>query len=88
MGKLKDLVIDIQDMYRDGASVREIATLLEIEPDMVLDAVEMMDDPPYEDYDIEPETYDSDALASAGMGTDEDYGGAYADTYADFDLDF
>ena len=73
MGALKDRIFDIQDEIRSGElSFADIAerydvpmdTVQEIFDEMILQEAEY--EPDYED--------DGDALASAGFGTDEDYG--------------
>ena len=76
MSKFKDMIIDIQeDLERGQLSFQKIADVYGIPvADVELIAKEMMiqfDDSTYDD------SMDGDfdsAMASAGMGTDEDYG--------------
>lgn len=75
MGKIKNLVIDIQtEIERGEMSFSEIANCFEVPYSWVEEVAQGMDN----DYDDEPYmdavTADADALASAGFGTDEDYG--------------
>jgi len=73
MGALKDVVFDIQDEIRSGElSFAEIA----LRYDVPLSTVEdIFDDLMEQEQDYEPDYEDDgDALASAGFGTDEDYG--------------
>ena len=74
MGALKDVVFDIQDEIRSGElSFAEIAERYEVPlstvEDILQDMIEQEDEDYYPDYED-----DGDALASAGFGTDEDYG--------------
>jgi len=73
MSRIKDVIFDIQDEIQSGElSFAEIAdrydvpmeTVEDIFNEMIQQEVEY--EPDYED--------DGDALASAGFGTDEDYG--------------
>jgi hypothetical protein len=67
-----DLQLDILDMNDQGVDPREIARILECSIDEVLETIVAADG---DGDDYEPD-YDDDAeaLASAGFGTDEDYG--------------
>ena len=74
MGALKDVVFDIQAEIRSGElSFQEIAVRYEVDiatvEDILQDMIEQEDADYYPDYED-----DGDALASAGLGTDEDYG--------------
>lgn len=78
MSKMSELVFDIQDLLvNSDLSFEEIAAKLEVPTQWVLDAEELLDE-----YDQGGETDDAYALASAGFGTDEDYGG-YEYDYCD-----
>ena len=75
MGKMSNLILEIQDMLVSGFDADQIARRLDIPESWVYDAAKMME----EDYG-DPEYGDSmdgdfdSAMASAGFGTDEDYG--------------
>jgi len=73
MSAIKDMIFDIQDEIRAGdLSFADIAERYEVTMEVVQDIFDEMClqeeeyEPDYED--------DGDALASAGFGTDEDYG--------------
>lgn len=73
MSAFKDVIFDIQDEIRSGElSFEQIAVRYDVPLETVneiFDEMAAQDDlyePDYED--------DADALASAGFGTDEDYG--------------
>ena len=75
MSKVSNLILEIQDMLVSGFDADQIAYKLDIPESWVYDAAKMME----EDYG-DPEYGDSmdgdfdSAMASAGFGTDEDYG--------------
>jgi len=74
MSVFKDVVYDIQDELRRGdLSFREIAERYDVPlatvEDILQDVMEQEAEDYYPDYED-----DGDALASAGFGTDEDYG--------------
>ena len=69
MSKMADLDMQIREMLDDGVSPTSIAKILEVPLSMVYDVLESYPDP--------DESMDGDhdsAMASAGFGTDEDYG--------------
>ena len=72
---MTDLEMNICDGIEDGMTAAEIAEWLDIPESWVWEAIESgiapLDSDPEPDYD----TDDAEALASAGWGTDEDYGG-------------
>jgi hypothetical protein len=73
MSKMAELDLEIRDMLDEGLSPARISTLLDIPMQMVYDIVDAQtaDDSHYD------ESMDGDfdsAMASAGFGTDEDYG--------------
>ena len=74
MGAHKDVIYDIQDEIRTGElSFVEIAERY----DVPLETVEMIFDDMAEqedEYDIDYDENDAEALAAIGWGTDEDYG--------------
>lgn len=73
MGALKDVVFDIQAEIRSGElSFAEIAERYDVDLSTV---EEIFDDLLDQEEEYEPDYEDDgDALASAGFGTDEDYG--------------
>jgi hypothetical protein len=71
MSRMADLDLDIRDMLDEGLRPSSIATILNIPLELVYDVVDAMDADTYD------ESMDGDfdsAMASAGLGTDEDYG--------------
>ena len=73
MGYFSDLAIQVEVMLFDGASHAEIAKTLNISIEEVEAQVALLEEVEVEDYEPDFED-DGDALASAGFGTDEDYG--------------
>lgn len=73
MSKMSELMIEIEELATEGATAKEISLALNVPLSQVESVLERMDADLYED---EPEEYEDDAyaLASAGFGTDEDYG--------------
>lgn len=72
MSAIKDVVYDIQEEIRRGdLSFQEIADRYDVPLFTVQDIFDYMADMEQDPYDYED---DGDALASAGFGTDEDYG--------------
>lgn len=72
MSKMKDLAYDIEQLYCEGLSEQAIADELKIPLDMVIDCVNE-----FGNYALYDESMDGDfdtAMASAGFGTDENYG--------------
>ena len=68
---MADLDLEIREMLDEGLRPFSIASILNIPLEMVYDVVDAMDADTYD------ESMDGDfdsAMASAGMGTDEDYG--------------
>ena len=85
MSEMKHLVNSVVDAYQNGMTFDAIAQAFGVSYDMVAQIVEtaIEDDPSFfDDADVDPiEEYDdsmdgdtASALASAGWGTDEDYG--------------
>lgn len=85
MSKMSELVLEIQEMAHDmgddygfeSSTVTTIARALNVPTELVAGALEQV--PDYEDVDCD-DSDDGYALASAGFGTDEDYGG-FSDDY-------
>jgi hypothetical protein len=78
MSKMAELDLEIRDMLDEGLTPARISSLLEIPMQMVYDIIEAetADDSHYDD------SMDGDfdsGMASAGFGTDEDYGCGYGD---------
>jgi hypothetical protein len=72
---MTDLEMNICDGIEDGMTVAEIAKWLDIPESWVMEAIESGIAPLDSDSEPDYNDDDSDALASAGWGTDEDYGG-------------
>ena len=71
MSKMSELAMEIEQLYLQGYNVYTIATMLNIPVELVDNFVASFMDVEYN------ENMDGDfdsAMASAGMGTDEDYG--------------
>ena len=71
MSKMAELALEIEDLYVQGYNVYTIGTMLNIPVEMVDEFVANFTEVSYN------ESMDGDfdsAMASAGMGTDEDYG--------------
>ncbi len=85
MSKMGALVLEMQEaIANEVLSFEQIARMFDVPVSWVLEAAKMMDD--YEQYCQEAvdDTMDGDhatALASAGFGTDEDYGGSINDSW-------
>lgn len=70
MSRMKDILIDIQDMIASGYTEDEIAKSLGVPLEWVQDSIYEFDMNDSGDMDGDH----ASALASAGWGTDEDYG--------------
>ena len=71
MSKMSELAMEIEELYLQGYNEFTIATMLNIPVELVDNFVASFMDAEYN------ESMDGDfdsAMASAGMGTDEDYG--------------
>lgn len=76
MSRIADMLIEIEELWCDGYSPKEISEMSGIQLSMVLEALEL--------YGVEWDRDEADsgdmdgdaasALASAGWGVDEDYG--------------
>jgi hypothetical protein len=87
MGKMSALALDIEESLCAGDDVGDIAVRYGVSVNDVLNIKENMMESNFENMDIELEDYDDSmdgdfdtAMASAGYGTDEDYG-YYGDDY-------
>ena len=74
MSRMADLLIDIEELYLEGYSATDISEMSGIQLDVVMDAIRTYGATwvPEEDDGMDGD-WDS-AMASAGFGTDEDYG--------------
>jgi len=79
MGKVKEMSVDIEQMLIDGHTPEEVANSFGIPIKVVLDIEEKLF---FDDSGFDHES-DAEALASAGFGTNEDYGdfGGFDDSY-------
>jgi len=77
MGRMSEICMDIENMFFvDGMDVESIAEELNVPLDMVKNYIEHYDfDDGVMDYDDSMDGDFDSAMASAGYGTDEDYGG-------------
>ena len=87
MGVMKDIFYDIEQAFIDGDTPERIAEALNIPVSMVTDALttmgvdstewwnDILESKNFVDYDDSMDGDAASALASAGWGTDEDYGG-------------
>jgi len=71
MSKMAELAMEIEELYAKGYEESTIAMMLNLPVEMVDEFVANFIDPEYND-DMDGD-FDS-AMASAGYGTDEDYG--------------
>jgi hypothetical protein len=71
MGKVSNMILEIQDLLISGFDAEQISRRLDIPTQWVYEAAEMAEEQHFEDY--MDGDHDS-AMASAGFGTDEDYG--------------
>jgi len=69
---MADLDLEIRNMLEEGLRPFTIANLLNIPLQMVYDVLDVQEDEPEIDESMDGD-HDS-AMASAGFGTDEDYG--------------
>jgi hypothetical protein len=81
MGYFSDVQLDILDMYSEGVEPQRIAEILELPVEEVLAVLQADAEGDIAVEDEWDDSYaDAEALASAGFGTDEDYG-YYGDDY-------
>ncbi len=71
MGYFSNLHQSILELYDDGVSLDEIAIRLKVDLGTVAEIIKDYDD---ENYDDSMDGDFDSAMASAGFGTDEDYG--------------
>lgn len=70
MSKMSELFLEIETLLDEDYTASEVADKLNVDIDLVYDVMESED----ARYDCD-DSDDGYALASAGFGTDEDYGG-------------
>jgi hypothetical protein len=74
MSKMAELDMQIRDLLDEGISPPRIAKTLDVPLTMVYDVLESYPDPDESFYDDSMDGDFDSAMASAGLGTDEDYG--------------
>ena len=75
MGYFSNLHQSIIELHEDGVSLDEIAIRLKVDLGSVAEVVKDYEQDNYNyDYDDSMDGDEASALASAGFGTDEDYG--------------
>ena len=74
MSKMADLDMEIRNLLDEGISPPRIAKMLDVPLTMVYDVLEQYPDPDESFYDDSMDGDFDSAMASAGLGTDEDYG--------------
>lgn len=78
MSKMGDLLIEIDEMHSRGYGAQEIANATGMPLNWIIEYLEEFDD---SEYDGSMDGDNASALASAGFGTDEDYGCASDDLF-------
>lgn len=75
MSRMTNIIIEIEELLMAGKMADEIAEMLSIPLSWVYDTEDRLSgvDEPWDGFNSDAEA-DADALASAGWGTDEDYG--------------
>jgi len=71
MGRMSELAAEIEELSFEGLTMREIADELDIPIEWVSATLQNLE----ENYDDSMDGDLASGLASAGWGTDEDYGG-------------
>jgi hypothetical protein len=78
MSKMGDLLIEIEEMYSRGYGAQAIANATGMPLKWIIEYLDKFDDSEYND---SMDGDEASALASAGFGTDEDYGGDIDDVF-------
>jgi hypothetical protein len=80
MSKMSDLLLEIEELHIAGLTEQEISNRTGMPLKFVLDALEnfLYND---DSYDDSMDGDEASGLASAGWGTDEDYGGGIDDVF-------
>lgn len=82
MSKIGDAMIEIEEMYNAGMTSKQIHDMTGYPMSWITDVIERIDGP--DDSGYYDDSMDGDmasGLASAGWGTDEDYGGGIDDVF-------
>jgi hypothetical protein len=74
MGYFSNLEIEILDLYEEGVEPTSIAKITGATLTNVLEVISNFENDQYEPVEPDDSYADGEALASAGFGTDEDYG--------------
>ncbi len=74
MGYFSDLQIQILELYEEGLEPKSIARITGASLTDVVEVISEFEEGNYDMDEPDDSTYDAEALASAGFGTDEDYG--------------
>lgn len=74
MGYFSQLALDVEELLFEGDSPEQIAKKLNISVAEVNKLIEDLENADYDPPEWDDTEADADALASAGFGTDEDYG--------------
>ncbi len=74
MGYFSDLQIQILELYEEGLEPKSIARITGASLTDVVEVISEFEERNYDMDEPDDSTYDAEALASAGFGTDEDYG--------------
>jgi len=74
MGYFSQLALDVEEMLFEGATPKQIAEKLNISVAQVEKCIADLETADYDPPEMDDVEADADALASAGFGTDEDYG--------------
>lgn len=82
MSKMADVMIEIEELYMAGYTAMEIFNMKAYPMswiEEVINTIDGIDESGYYDESMDGDT--ASALASAGWGTDEDYGGSLDDPF-------
>ena len=77
MGRMKDILIEVEYLYDDGYTPVQISSMVGASLSIVQDCITVIEDErdnTGSENDMDWLSGDAEALASAGFGTDEDYG--------------
>jgi len=80
MSKMSEIYITIEEMYNDGMTAKKISDFTGYPLAWVYSVIETLDGPDESSYNDALDGDEASALASAGWGTDEDYG-CYGDEF-------
>ncbi len=74
MGYFSELQTQILELYEEGLEPKSIARITGASLTDVVEVISEFEEGNYDMDEPDDSTYDAEALASAGFGTDEDYG--------------